>query len=137
MNHIIPKNPKIIDLPKIGSLDKGYISFIQVNDLLPFYPKRVYWIYGVTKDIKRGNHYHKKLEQLIICLNGKVDINIENLKGDKKNYTLDKPSKALYVPSGYWREIHYKKNSMLLCVASEIYDENDYVRDYKKFKNIS
>ena len=130
-------NPNIIILPEIGELNKGYISLIQVNDLLPFNPKRIYWIHGVKEETKRGGHYHHKLEQVIICISGELEVSLENLKGIKKTYILNKANKALYVPPGYWRDIIFHENAILLCIASENYDENDYVRSYREFKNIS
>lgn len=130
-------NPKILDLSKIGDLDNGYISLIQENDLLPFVPKRIYWIYDVPKETKRGGHFHFKLEQIIICISGKLKISLENISGLKTSYLLDKPDKALYIPSGYWRDISFDNNSILLCIASEKYDESDYVRNYEQFKEMN
>jgi hypothetical protein len=129
--------PHIINLPEIGELNKGYISLIQVNDLLPFNPKRIYWIHGVKEETKRGGHYHHKLEQVIVCISGKLEVSLENLKGIKKAYILNKPSKALYVPSGYWRDIIFSENTILLCIASEKYDESDYIRNYEQFKEMN
>ena len=131
------KNPEIINLPKIGGHDQGYISLIQANDLLPFNPKRIYWIYGVSKETERGGHYHHKLEQVIICIKGKLTIKLENNKGEIIKFILDSPSKALYIPQRHWRDIFFHENAILLCIASENYDENDYVRSYSEFKNIS
>lgn len=127
---------KIIDLPKIGDLEDGYISVIEINDLLPFNPKRIYWIHGVKEETQRGGHYHHKLEQVIICISGKLKISLENTEGVKKTYILNKANKALYVPSGYWRDILFSENTILLCIASEKYDESDYIRNYYKFKKI-
>ncbi len=129
--------PYIFQLPKIGSKESGYISLIEGSHLLPFTPKRIYWIYDVSNRTERGGHYHHKLHQIIICVNGKLTVKLENIKGVKTKFILDKPSKALYIPSNHWRDITFEKNSILLCIASEIYNENDYVRDYKKFKNIN
>ena len=126
------KTSRIINLPKIGNLDTGFISLIEINDLLPFNPKRVYWTYEISKETKRGGHSHYNLEQVIICLNGSLEIILENIKGNQSKYILNNPRTALYIPSGYWRDIVFKKNTILLCIASEVYDENDYVRDYKK-----
>lgn len=137
MTPISKFKPQIINLPEIGELNKGYISLIQVNDLLPFNPKRIYWIYDVREETKRGGHYHHKLEQVIICISGQLNISLESIKGYKKKYVLNKPNKALYVPPGYWRDIIFQENAVLLCIASENYDENDYVRSYREFKNIS
>lgn len=129
--------PKILKLPKIGKPEIGYISLLEKNNLLPFIPLRIYWIYDAPDLTERGGHYHHKLEQVIICISGKLKISLENIKGIKKKYVLDKANKALYVPPGYWRDIIFHENAILLCIASENYDENDYVRCYREFKNIS
>ena len=130
------QKPYLIELNKIGSISSGFISVAEGNTLIPFIPKRVYWIYETPENKKRGTHYHHQLEQIIVCLNGEINITLENKKGEKYKYTLDHPSKALYVPSEHWRELIFKNNAILLCVASELYNEKDYVRDYKEFKKL-
>lgn len=133
---ILRNKPYLLELPKIGEKEIGFISLIEGGNLLPFVPKRVYWIYDVLKGIKRGGHYHNNLEQIIVCISGKLIISTENVKGEKDKYILDHPSKALYLPSKYWRDITYENNAVLLCIASEVYSENDYIRDYKEFLKI-
>ena len=127
--------PCLLNLRKIGQKDSGYISLLEGNSLLPFSPKRIYWIYDTPNGIERGGHYHHDLEQIIICLRGKLTFRLENIKGVIKEFILDDPSKALFIPPKYWRDITFENNAILFCIASEIYDENDYVRDYKEFKN--
>ena len=122
-----------MDLPKIGEKDIGFISLVEGENLLPFVPKRIYWIYDVLNGNKRGGHYHNNLEQIIICLRGKLIISLENASSEKDMYTLDHPSKALYIPPKHWRDIIFEDNAVLMCIASENYNENDYIRDYKEF----
>jgi len=133
----LKNRPYILNLTKIGQKDSGYISLIEGNSLLPFNPKRIYWIYDTPNGTERGGHFHHKLEQVIICISGQLNISLESINGFKKTYILNEPNKALYVPPGYWRDIIFHENAVLLCIASENYDENDYVRSYKEFKNIS
>jgi len=133
----LKNRPYILNLTKIGQKDSGYISLIEGNSLLPFSPKRIYWIYDTPNGNERGGHYHHDLEQIIICLIGKLEFKLENIKGEINKFILDEPSKALYIPSKYWRDITFEKNAVLLCIASDIYDEKDYVRDYKEFKNLA
>jgi dTDP-4-dehydrorhamnose 3,5-epimerase-like enzyme len=129
--------PYIFQLPKIGEKGLGFISLIEGSNLLPFSPKRIYWIYDVLNGTDRGGHYHHELQQIIICINGKLTVKLESNKGEITKFILDTPSKALYIPSKYWRDITFEENAVLLCIASENYIENDYVRSYKEFKNIS
>jgi dTDP-4-dehydrorhamnose 3,5-epimerase-like enzyme len=129
--------PYILHLPKIGEKELGFISLIEGSNLLPFKPKRIYWVYDVLNGTDRGGHYHHELQQIIICVNGKLTVKLENNKGEIIKFILDSPSKALYIPQRHWRDITFEENAVLLCVASEIYNENDYVRDYEEFKIIS
>ena len=128
--------PYLLNLRKIGHKDSGYISLLEGNNLLPFKAKRIYWIYETPNGIDRGGHYHEDLKQIIICLRGKLTFRLENIKGVVNEFILDNPSKALFIPPKYWRDIKFENSAILFCIASEVYDENDYVRDYQKFKNL-
>ena len=111
----------------------GKLTPIEAGSDIPFDIKRVYYIYDVNDDIIRGKHSHKKLHQVLICLNGSVDIKIENHFGTQM-YTLNDPSVGLYVGPDNWREMsNFSEGSVLLVLASEKYDENDYIRDYDAF----
>ena len=128
--------PYLLNLIKIGQKDSGYISLLEGNSLLPFSPKRIYWIYDTPNGIERGGHYHHDLMQIIICLRGKLTFRLEDTKGVIKEFTLNDPSKALFIPPKYWRDIKFENSAILFCIASEVYDENDYIRDYQEFKNL-
>ena len=125
--------PFIINLQQVGSSEIGYINIANNSDL-DFDIRRAYWVYSTPEKFTRGNHAHKSLKQVLVALNGTLHIELEDKSGIKRDFTIDKPSQALFVPSGYWRTINFSKDSILLCLASEEYDENDYIRDYKKFK---
>lgn len=113
--------------------DFGYLTPIESLGEIPFEVKRLYYIYGVGKDITRGHHSHKKLHQMLICLNGSVDIRLENFFGEEK-YTLNDPSVGLYVGPDNWREMsNFSDDAVLLALASEKYDPEDYIRDYDEF----
>ena len=127
------KNCRIINFKKIGNIDVGFLIALEGNREVPFNIKRIYYIYNVPKKIKRGSHAHKTLEQVIICMSGSVKIKVDD--GSEKNiFKLSNQSKGLYIGSGVWREMYdFKNNSVLLVLASDYYDESDYIRDYKKF----
>ncbi|MDG2492619.1 MAG: FdtA/QdtA family cupin domain-containing protein [Flavobacteriaceae bacterium] len=127
--------PKKYVLDKINTSDEGIISVLEKENL-PFVPKRTYWIYDVPTKTKRGGHYHYQLEQVIIAISGVLKITLEDTSGVKYKFTLEKPNEYLHIPKGYWRDIFFEKNTILYCIASEEYDENDYVRDYDKFCNL-
>lgn len=120
-------------LKKTGTDRRGYISFLEINKEISFEIKRIYYIYQVPEGTKRGMHAHKKLKQILWCPYGKIEIMLyDGLK--EESYILDSPEKMLYVGEGLWRDMYWKKEDSVLCVAaSEYYDESDYIRDYDRF----
>lgn len=128
------KTPSIINFSQIGSSELGYISVAEYKDSVPFDIKRVYWTYFTPNHVIRGGHSHINLQQLIVAVSGIIEFTLESKQGCKFNFKLDKPNLGLYIPKGYWRDIKFSHNAVLLCLASEKYDEFDYVRDYNEFK---
>jgi uncharacterized RmlC-like cupin family protein len=123
--------PKIISPEGMGSL-----SFIE-KEIIPFSIKRVYYLYDVPFNGERGGHAHKDLFQVLIALNGSFELLLDDGSNTKK-ILLDSPNIGLYIPNGIWREMNnFSKNSVCLVLASEDYDENDYIRNYQDFKEMS
>lgn len=111
----------------------GLLTPIEANGDIPFEVKRIYYIYNVCDNQVRGKHSHKKLHQVLICLHGSVDIKLDNHFGSE-TYTLNDPSVGLYVGPDNWREMsNFTDDAVLLVLASEHYDEEDYIRDYDTF----
>ena len=129
------KEPKEITFQSIGQPDLGYISVAQYEELVPFEIKRVYWTYFTPNHIVRGNHAHKQLKQVIVAVSGVIDFTLEDPNGNTFEFVLDNPNKGIYIPEGYWRTIRFSHSAVLLCLASENYDEKDYIRDYSEFKH--
>ena len=129
-------NCGLLKFRKIGSSsnDKfGYLTPIEFGQEIPFEVKRLYYIYDVNDNQVRGNHSHKKLHQVLICVHGSVDVTLKNHFGEE-TYTLDDPSVGLYVGPDNWREMsNFKDGAVLFVLASENYDEGDYIRDYDTF----
>jgi dTDP-4-dehydrorhamnose 3,5-epimerase-like enzyme len=126
--------PKIIKLSKIGDPSLGYISVLEESaDLLPFRVKRVYWTYFTPNHVERGNHAHKTLEQIIVAVSGIIDFELTDREGHKYKFVLDSPDRGLHIPGDYWREIRFSHNAVLLCLASEVFDVDDYIRDFDEF----
>lgn len=125
--------PHLIEVSKIGESSLGYISVAEYEKNVPFEIKRVYWTYYTPQDVVRGGHAHKKLYQLIFAVSGTIVFETENKKGEKKTYELNSPEKGLLLTPNIWREIKFSHNAVLLCLASEIFDESDYIRDYNEF----
>lgn len=113
--------------------DFGILTPIELPGDIPFDVKRMYYMHNVAEGITRGNHSHKKLHQVLICVHGSVDIRLVNYFGEEK-YTLNDPSIGLYVGPDNWREMsNFSNDSVLLVLASEHYDESDYIRNYDEF----
>jgi len=125
--------PELVKFPTIGSSVLGYISVAECSINIPFDIKRVYWTYYTPHDVMRGGHAHKELEQMIFAVSGIIEMNIEDLDGNKNRFVLDEPRTGLYLPNLIWRDIKFSHNAVLLCLASAIYSEDDYIRDYNDF----
>ncbi len=111
----------------------GFIGVVEGGENLPFAPKRFYFIGGVPEDASRGSHAHRELQQVILALSGSVVIELDN--GDTvREFVLDGPHTALYVPPGYWRTLRsFAPNTVIGVLASKEYDEADYFRAYQDF----
>lgn len=126
-------HPHYINFSKIGSPSLGYISVAENFENIPFEVQRVYWTYFTPQDVTRGGHAHLALEQVIVAVSGTITFITEDLQGNKTEFVLDSPEKGLYIPKHIWRDIKFSHNAVLLCLASEKYTEDDYIREYDKF----
>lgn len=135
MHMEIEKIPRLIILPKIGDNDIGYLTVLEANKDIPFDIKRAYWTYHVPANTKRGMHAHKELHQLIIAIKGTIIFEIESSSGQQYSFELNEPNKALYIPNGYWRDIFFLNDAILVSFTSMHYIETDYIRDYQTFKS--
>lgn len=123
---------KIINLPKIED-NRGNLSFVEGLNHIPFEIKRAYWIYDVPGGEIRGGHAYKTLSEFIIALSGSFDIILHDGKEEKK-YSLNRSYYGLYVPKMYWRRLeNFSTNALCLVLASEKYNENDYIRNFTEF----
>lgn len=124
----------ILHLPKIHNR-AGNITPIQNGIEVPFDIKRVYYLYDVPGGESRGAHGHRHLEQLIVAASGAFDITIDD-GHNKKTVQLNRPDKGLYLKPGMWRDItNFSSGAICLVLASELYTEEDYIRDYQEFLN--
>lgn len=122
----------LIDLPSLGD-DRGSLVAIEANKHIPFEVKRVYYIFGTQPGVSRGFHAHKNLQQLAVCVSGKCRMLLDD-GINKESVWLDSPTKGLLIGNNLWREMHeFSDDCVLLVLASEHYDESDYIRDYSEF----
>ncbi len=124
-------NIKIIDIPKIER-PEGNIGVVE-KEVIPFDIKRVYYLFDVPSSAKRGGHAHKSLSQVLIALSGSFDVVLKD-GNSTQTITLNKPDKGLLIDSTIWRELeNFSSGSVCLVLASAIYNEDDYIRDYDEF----
>ena len=124
-------NIEIIEIPKIEDI-RGNIAVIE-NEIIPFKIKRVYYLYDVPSSAKRGGHSHINQLELLLPLSGSFDV-VLNDGNEKKTITLNKPDKGLLIKSNIWRELeNFSSGAVCLVIASGVFDEEDYIRDFEKF----
>ena len=136
MKHTTIDECQVIDLRKISD-PRGNLTPIEGGVDMPFDIKRVYYLYDVPSGQSRGGHAHKALQQLIIAANGSFTLTLDD-GANKKVVTLNRPYQGLLIVPGIWRVLDdFSSGAVLLCLASEHYDEADYIRNYKDFKKRS
>ena len=115
--------------------ERGQLVAIEGLKDVPFSVKRVYYIYDTLPGVRRGFHAHKQLEQALVCVHGSCKVLLDD-GSDKETVVLDKPGEGLYITNAIWREMFdFSEDAVLLVLASEYYDESDYIRDYEAFLN--
>ena len=125
---------RIVELPKIAD-PRGNLTFIEGNRHIPFEIQRVYYLYDTPGGAERGGHAHKALHQLIIAMSGSYDVVLDDGK-QKKRFHLNRSYYGLYVCPMIWRELdNFSSGAVCLVLASNLYDEADYYRDYQCFLN--
>lgn len=113
--------------------ETGTLSFLETERHIPFNVRRVYYIYDVQGDSRRGFHAHRDLQQVLICIHGSCKILMDN-GTEKQTVLLDKPSEGLLIENTIWREMYdFSPGAVLLVLASHYYDEADYIRNYDEF----
>jgi len=123
---------QIVELPKIHD-PRGNLTFVESNNQIPFAIQRVYYLYDVPGGSDRGGHAHKGLHQLIIAMSGSFDVVLDDGK-DKKRVHMNRSYNGLYVCPMIWRELdNFSSGAVCMVLASNVYDEADYYRDYAEF----
>jgi len=123
---------EIIDF-KINGDERGSLIAIENNYNVPFDIKRVYYIFDTKDGVRRGFHAHKNLKQLAICVKGSCKFLLDDGR-NKANIKLDSPNQGLLIEGLIWREMYdFSEDCVLVVLADEYYDEDDYIRDYEIF----
>lgn len=125
---------KIIDLPKISD-PRGNLTFVEGSNHIPFDIRRVYYLYDVPGGSERGGHAHRELSQLIVAMSGSFDVVLDDGQ-QKKRFHLNRSYYGLYICPMIWRELdNFSSGSVCMVLASNLYDETDYYRDYNAYLN--
>lgn len=126
------KGCKTIDLPKIAD-PRGNLTFIEGKKHIPFTIKRVFYLYDVPGGAERAGHALKSCHQFLIAMSGSFDVALYDGK-EKERIHLNRSYYGLHIPPMIWRELdNFSSGSVCLALASELYDQNDYFRDYKEY----
>lgn len=126
---------RIIEFPLINDF-RGNLVFMENNKDIPFDIQRIFYVFDVPPDVRRGGHAHKTVQEVIIPLAGSIDISVDD-GITKKIFHLNKPSQGLYVSSMIWRELYnYSPGSILLALASTPFDPSDYYKNYQEFLGV-
>jgi len=112
---------------------RGQLVALEEGKEIPFQVKRVYYMYDTVEGVRRGYHAHKCLEQILVCVHGSCKILLDNGK-ETEVVSLDTPYEGLYISNDMWREMYdFSPDAVLMVLASELYDESDYIRNYDEF----
>lgn len=125
---------ELINLKQIND-QRGSLVFMEEPTNIPFKIKRIYYIFNNQNNKPRGFHAHKKLNQVAVCIQGSCRILLDD-GNNKTAVILDNPAKGLFIKEMVWREMYdFSENCILMVIASRVYEENDYIRDYSVFKD--
>lgn len=112
---------------------RGMLVALEEEKDIPFEIKRVYYMYDTKEGVRRGFHAHKSLKQILICIHGSCKVLMDNGK-ERKIVSLEKPYEGLYIENDIWREMYdFSSDAVLMVIASDFYNEKDYIRDYDVF----
>lgn len=126
------ENSNILNIPKIHDV-RGNLSVVEGN-LIPFEMKRVYYLYDIPGGATRGGHAHIAQEELLVALSGSFEVVLKDGENEK-TVMLNRPDTGLLIPKGIWRELqNFSSGSVCLVIASDVFDEHDYIREYSDFQ---
>ena len=124
---------KFLEFPQHGD-ERGHLVIVEGNQNVPFDIKRVFYIYGSEANVIRGNHANRKSKFVLINVAGQSKVRVKDGKGNEIIYCLNRPHTGIYLPVMIWKEMYeFSNDSVLLCLSSEHYDTNEYIRDYDAY----
>ena len=127
--------PHLFTVPQVNS-KSGILSFMEVDGTLPFDVKQLYWIYDIKGEAHRGNHAHINSDRVIICISGRIDIEIESTSGELYEFQLVDPSMVLYYPRMHWIKLKFHDLALAVVAASDIFKNDITVKDINEFRKL-
>jgi WxcM-like, C-terminal len=125
--------PYLIEVPRIGSTDVGFISVAELERVIPFEVRRVFWTYDTPVHQTRGRHAHKVTEQVLWAMSGTITVTTEDALGTSMEFVLNTPTAGLYLPPHVWHVMTYSEGAVQLAFASTLYQKEDYFREKADF----
>lgn len=127
--------PHLVTFSQIGDASIGYLSVSETAvPPLPFAVQRVFWTYYTPDNILRGRHAHRVTEHVLLAVVGRIIVTLESAAGELEIFRLESPHVGLYVPPSVWHTMQYSPGAVQLALASQPFEEEDYIRDYQDFK---
>lgn len=124
---------RMLDFPQRGD-ERGHLVIVEGNNDVPFDIKRVLYIYGSDSEVMRGQHANRKTEFVLINVAGTSKVRVKDGEGNEAVYCLNRPHTGIYLPTMVWKDMYdFSEDSVLLVIASEHYDPEEYIRDYDEF----
>lgn len=130
------RNVEILEFPQHGD-DRGHLVVVEGTKDIPFDVKRIFYIYGSDTEVVRGQHANRRSEFVLINVAGTSKVRVKDGKGNEAVFSLNRPHTGIYLPCMVWKDMYdFSKDSVLLCLASEHYDQEEYIKDYDEFVKI-
>lgn len=127
---------QMLEFPECGD-ERGHLVVVEGMEDIRFDIKRIFYIYGSEASIVRGQHANRKSEFVLINVSGQSKVRVKDGKGNEAVFVLNRPHTGIYLPKMMWKDMYdFSEDSVLLCLASEHYDAEEYIRDYDEFVNI-
>lgn len=127
------KNVQLLEFEQHGD-ERGHLVAVEGQQDIPFDIKRIFYIYGSERDVIRGQHANKRSEFVLVNVAGTSKVRVDDGKGNQIVISLNRPHTGIYLPNLVWKEMYdFSEDSVLLCLASECYDGNEYIRNYDEF----
>lgn len=124
---------RMLEFPQRGD-ERGHLVIVEGAKDIPFEIKRVFYIYGSDKDVVRGQHANRKTEFVLINVAGTSKVKVKDGEGNEAVFSLNRPHTGIYLPTMVWKDMYdFSADSVLLVLASEHYDPEEYIRDYEMF----